>query len=140
VNRADFQKMATERIADARALLTARRWAGAYSLAGYTVECGLKSCVLVRVAAAAEVIFDDRRFSEKCWTHGLAQLVELAGLDADFGAARNADPNLSDNWGIVSVWTEASRYERKTKEKAEELYEAITHKTHGVLPWIKGRW
>src|SRR5256885_356806 len=78
VTRADFQKLADERIADAKALLAAKRWAAAYYLAGYAVECGLKACVLVRVTAVAEVIFEDRRYSEKCWTHSLTQLVDLA--------------------------------------------------------------
>ena len=49
MTRADFQKLANERVADARALLAARRWGGAYYLAGYAVECGLKSCVIAFV-------------------------------------------------------------------------------------------
>jgi len=37
-------------------------------------------------------------------------------------------------------WSESSRYLRKARAKAEELYIAITDKKHGVLTWIKGRW
>jgi hypothetical protein len=36
--------------------------------------------------------------------------------------------------------TEASRYLRKPKNKAEDLYHAVTDKKHGVLPWLKARW
>jgi hypothetical protein len=64
VNRSDFQKLAMDRIADAKALLAAKRWAGAYYLAGYAVECALKACVLVRLTAEAEVIFEDKRYAE----------------------------------------------------------------------------
>ncbi len=51
MDRADFQRLALDHIADAKALLAARRWGGAYYLAGYAVECGLKACILVRVAS-----------------------------------------------------------------------------------------
>src|SRR5262245_59618656 len=138
--RAGFQQLANERIADAKALLASRRWAAAYYLVGYAVECGLKSCVLARVAAAAEVIFEDRRFSEKCWTHSLMQLVELAGVKAALNAHTAADPDLLDNWDVVKDWSESSRYARMAKAKAEELYDAITDKKHGVLAWVKRRW
>jgi hypothetical protein len=140
VNRADFQRLANDRIADARALLAAKRWAAAYYLAGYAVECGLKSCILARVASAAEVLFEDRRYSEKCWTHSLTQLVDLAGLGVVLATARAADPDFLDNWDTVKDWDESSRYARTPRSTAEELYDAIIDKRHGVLSWIKGRW
>jgi HEPN domain-containing protein len=70
VNRAELQRLANERIADAKALLAARRWSAAYYLAGYAVECGLKACVLAFVERTG-VIFEDRKYAEKCWTHDL---------------------------------------------------------------------
>jgi hypothetical protein len=140
VDRAEFQRLANDRIADAKALLAAKRWAAAYYLAGYAVECGLKSCILSRVAAEAEVVFEDKRYSEKCWTHNLSQLVDLAALKADFAAALGADPDLLANWEVVKDWSEMSRYVRTTKADAEDLYEAVADKKHGVLSWIKGRW
>jgi hypothetical protein len=140
VNRADLQKLAADRVADAKALLAAKRWGAAYYLAGYAVECGLKACVLVRLAGAVEVIFEDKRYSEKCWTHNLVQLVDLAGLRAALDADCAADPDLEANWDIVRDWSEVSRYARTAKVKAEELYDAITDKRQGVLSWIKGRW
>ena len=36
--------LANARVADAEALLQSRRWAAAYYLLGYAVECGLKAC------------------------------------------------------------------------------------------------
>jgi HEPN domain-containing protein len=140
LTRADFQRLANERVADAKALLAAGRWSAAYYLAGYAVECGLKACILARVATAAEVIFADRRYSEKCWTHDLPQLVDLAGLKAALAADCAAELDLQENWDIVRDWSEASRYARTAKRKAESLYRAITDKKHGVLSWIKGRW
>lgn len=44
MNRRTFQQLSATRLADARALLAARRYA-AYYLAGYAVECALKACI-----------------------------------------------------------------------------------------------
>ena len=138
MTRAELQQLANERILDAKALLAAKRWASAYYLAGYAVECGLKSCIIRRLMTTDE--FPEKKFSEQCWTHSLTQLLSLAGLKADLDAALKADPELLTKWNNVKDWTESSRYARKTKAKAEELYEAITDKKHGVLLWIKVRW
>src|SRR5262249_32625211 len=127
-------------LADAKALLAARRWGAAYYLAGYAIECALKSCVLVRLAAEPEQVFEDRRYSEKCWTHNFPQLVELAGLKAALAADTAADPALFANWYIVKDWSEASRYVRRPKKKAHDLFHAIVGKKHGVLSWIRGHW
>lgn len=115
-----------------------KRWAAAYYLAGYAVECALKSCVIAYLMRTDQ--FPEKRFSEQCWTHSLKQLLELAGLKSDLDAAAQADPDLRDNWDLVKDWTESSRYERRTKADAEELCDAIADKKHGVLAWIKERW
>jgi HEPN domain-containing protein len=140
VNRSDFQKLAQERLADARVLLAAKRWSAAYYLVGYAVESGLKACVLVRLGTEAEIVFEDKRYSEKCWTHNLTQLVDLAGLKTTLDTDGAADPDLQRNWELVRDWSEASRYTGSTKTEAEELYDAIADKKHGVLSWIKVRW
>jgi HEPN domain-containing protein len=73
VNRAQLRQLAEDRILDAQRLLTGGRWAGAYYLAGYAAECGLKACIIVHVEVSG-AIFQDRKFSEKCWTHDLEDL------------------------------------------------------------------
>ncbi len=74
MNRAELQRLANERIQDARALLAARRWSAAYYLAGYAVECALKACIAKLMKAED---FPDKSFAEKCWTHDLDRLVVL---------------------------------------------------------------
>ena len=140
MERADFQKLTTDRIADVEGLLAINRWSAAYYLAGYAVECALKSCVLVRLTAAAGIVFEDKRYSEKCWSHNLEQLVDLAGLKSDFTLARKADLVLFANWEFVKDWSESSRYRQTGQAAAEELFNAITNLQHGVLPWIQQRW
>ena len=139
MNRAELQRLAKERIADAKALLVARRWSGAYYLAGYAVECGLKSCVLAHIERTG-IIFEDRKYAEKCWTHDLKELLLLTGLKGAFDNDAAADVGLFNNWDVVKDWTESSRYRRTPKARAERLYGAITDKQHGVLSWIKRHW
>lgn len=142
MNRAVWQQLAEERLRDAEALLNAQRWSGAYYLAGYAVECGLKSCILVRVAATPEILFDDqnKRFSTNCWTHDIEDLVRLADLVAVRASETAVDPIFGRNWQLVKDWNEKSRYESKTQVQAEDLFRAVSDQTKGVLPWITVRW
>jgi len=110
LTRADWQRIAEERLLAVQALLAAQAWPSAYYLAGYAVECGLKSCILSHVAANPELIFREKKFSEKCWTHEIAELVKLAGLEDSLKADRKAKQPLDENWMIVGRWTERSRY------------------------------
>ena len=71
MNRTELQQLSDERIEDAKALLAVSRWPGAYYLEGYALECALKSCVLDYVGRRTEIIFEDKKFSEKCWTLNL---------------------------------------------------------------------
>ena len=57
MTRADWQQIAEERLLAVQALMAAHNWASAYYMAGYAVESGLKSCILVRVSAFPEVLF-----------------------------------------------------------------------------------
>jgi HEPN domain-containing protein len=137
VNRAELQRLAKERISDTKVLLAARHWSAAYYLAGYAVECALKACI-AKLMKSEE--FPDRNFADKCWTHNLPQLLGLADLKADLDAATQTDLDLAANWDAVKEWNESSRYDRTTKAKAENLFEAIIDGKHGVLLWLKRRW
>jgi hypothetical protein len=139
VNRVEFQQLADVRIAEARVLLANQLPDGAYYLAGYAVECGLKACILARVERTG-VIFDDKKFLEGCWTHNIETLVKTADLTVQRDKDMGADPGLATNWQLVKDWTETSRYQRKSLTEAQTLYDAITDAVHGVLPWIRIRW
>ena len=94
--RAEWQTLADDRILDARAHLVAGvdRWSAAYYLAGYAVECGLKACVLARVATFPEVIYPDRKVLKRCLDarHRKALLL-VAGIKDD----RDNDANVRSN-------------------------------------------
>ena len=72
MNRTDFQRLADMRIDEAKILLDQGKWAGAYYLAGYAVECALKACI-AKLTSAED--FPDKEFAAKCFTHNLDKLV-----------------------------------------------------------------
>ncbi|MBI1831825.1 MAG: HEPN domain-containing protein [Planctomycetes bacterium] len=138
MNRSDFQQLADVRIDEAAVLLAAQKWDGAYYLAGYAVECALKACI---AKLTNQHDFPPQRKDwEDCYTHDLEKLVKRAKLELHRkrDAALNID--FQNNWSAVKDWTESSRYERKTKDEAEKLYNAIIDPVHGVLPWLKRYW
>jgi HEPN domain-containing protein len=140
VDRVYWQQLAEIRVKDAEALLNAGRWSAAYYLAGYAIECGLKACVVAYVENAPEIVFQERRFSEKCWVHDLEKLVDVARLTTDFEADRNANPMLQANWDTVKSWREDARYQQTTETDARSLYEAVTDHPNGVMQWIMSHW
>jgi hypothetical protein len=142
MNRTALQELAEVRLREAAALLAVGLWDGAYYLAGYAVECGLKSCVLNYIAATG-VIFREKDYARKdkgFFTHSPNDLLKLAGLDPELGIAVQSDPTLGTNWDVVKEWTEQARYARHAEVEAKTLYDAITDPTHGVLTWIKRHW
>lgn len=139
MNRTKLQQLSHERVEDAKALLAASRWPGAYYLAGYALECGLKSCVLAYVERSG-IIFEDKKFAEKCWTHDLETLVKQADLVTERGIAIAANAQLGTNWLIAKDWSEIARYRLSTQQQAEKLFDAITDSADGVLPWVKNHW
>jgi HEPN domain-containing protein len=133
VRRIDFQRLADVRIEEAEVLFKAKKYDGAYYLAGYAVECALKACI---AKSTRRHDFPDKQFVNKCHTHNVEELVLHAGLKAML----QTDAALMLRWAIMKDWNEQSRYERKTRVEAKALYDAITDPAHGVLQWIKSHW
>src|SRR5436189_755299 len=107
MNRKDLQGLANERARDAKTLLDARHYSGAYHLAGLAVECALKACIAKR---SKRHDFPDKKFAADCFDHDLTKLRKLAALDAAFAVAAQTTPALDINWMIVKDWTIESRY------------------------------
>jgi hypothetical protein len=143
VNRADLQKMAEDRLKDAKVLLDGGRWEFAYYAAGYAVECGLKSCILSRMIHTAWV-FEEKWDAKVCLEHRFSKLVYLAGMTEQLGehlkASNAAGGEFTGNWATAERWTVTSRYEAKTESEARELFSAIADELHGVLQWIRNYW
>ena len=138
MNRTVLQQLSRMRRSEARTLLDAGLYAGAYYLTGYSVECALKACVAKNTR---RYDFPDKALATKCHTHSLETLVAVAGLEKQLRADIAANPILENNWLVVKDWSETRRYDGAvTRLVARDLYSACTSRTHGVLPWIRRRW
>ena len=135
--RKDLKELARIRLREARALQRAGMWDGAYYLAGYAAECGLKACIAKKVR---RYDFPDKDLANASYSHNLEALVKAADLLRDLHAATAADPALEVNWGVAKDWREVSRYERRTRRQAEDLLLAIGDPQHGVFRWIRRFW
>ena len=134
MKRRDFQELANIRVREARILLRAGCWEGAYYLSGYAVECALMACIARRTERFE---FPDKDRVNQSYTHDLRTLVDLAGLRKRFEEARRQDQDLAFTWPIVQQWTERSRYERHSQAEAGDLLNAVQKRKSGVLQWLK---
>ncbi len=123
---------------EALVLLTAGHYSGAYYLAGYAVECALKSCVAKQVR---QYDFPDRKLANEAFTHDLEKLMKLSGLASELAEEMKTNKLLELNWAVVKDWSESARYETaRTEAQAWALYSACTQRRNGVLSWIRRKW
>ncbi len=138
MDRSDLQILAEARVADAEALLQTGRWAAAYYLLGYAIECGLKACA---VKQFREHEVPDKNVVNDFYTHRLDRLLNISGVKAALEQRAAANPQFQTNWNSVRDWNEASRYEHATTEaKARDMLIAVTDTASGVLTWLKTQW
>lgn len=137
MNRSDLKKLATTRLRDAEVLYANGRYAGAYYLAGYAVECALKACIARNVKRGD---FPDKETVMRSYTHNLQQLVVAADLSIDLIAQSKSDPNFAANWALTKDWKETSRYQLRKKIEARDLIEAVGDRHSGVLIWLMKYW
>jgi HEPN domain-containing protein len=136
VTRYDFQKLGLIRLEEARVLLRDEKYAGCYYLSGYVVECGLKACI-ARLTRRYD--FPDRSL-QGVYTHNLTQLLNMAKLAVAQTSEAKRDDKFKFNWQAAKDWNEQSRYESPGKKQAEELFDAVANRKHGVLRWIRQHW
>jgi HEPN domain-containing protein len=91
MNRFDFQQITELRLEESRALLAAGFSEGAYYLAGYAVECALKSCIAKRTR---EHDFPDKKLVNDSHTHDLTKLLQLAELKVNLEQAMQGNPAM----------------------------------------------
>ena len=138
MDRHQLQQLAELRLADAEALLASGRWAAAYYLLGYCVECALKACVAKQFRSD---VVPDRKLVNSFYTHRLDELLTISGTKSEFEMRAQSDPNFEENWSTIGQWNEAARYDPLiTEALAREMREAVTNTTSGILPWLKTQW
>ena len=110
---------------------------GAYYLAGYSVECALKSC-LARKTNRYD--FPEKQRVNASHTHSLEQLVKVAELESDRQKLERQDPEFRLKWRVAIDWSEQSRYELVSHDDAADLISAVSDRNHGVIAWVKRYW
>jgi HEPN domain-containing protein len=137
MNRDDLQQLSNLRIREAKALLKAAQYSGAYYLAGYSVECALKACI---AKETRRYDFPDKGKVNSSFTHNLPDLARIANLKVEIELASSTSRQFASRWTAVCNWNEKSRYGIYTRSESEEIISAISTRSEGVLPWIKRRW
>lgn len=133
MNRQDLQNLALTRLKEVEVLLNNHKYSGAYYLSGYVIECALKACIAKQTQ---EFDFPDKKTVMDSYTHDLEKLVKVAKLEKQLKSLLN-DPDFSLRWSMVKDWSEESRYQTHNRQKALDIYSAITDPTHGVLQWLQ---
>ena len=130
--RQNLLQLSTQWLDDARILLAAGRFAGAYHAGGVSLECLLKA----RIAAGTQAEeFPDKKFADRVWTHQPVELLKAGGLVAFLDQAPSA---IQANWTTVKDWTIDSRYNHIVdRVVAEAFLDALDDQTNGVLPWLR---
>ncbi len=137
MNRSEFQALAIERLADAEALLTAGRYACAYYVSGYAIECAAKACIARRTNQDDFPPKDAARY----YVHDIWNLLEIgAGLRSDLKEQIGKDRNFARYWSIVKDWSEETRYQSNGQQQAQDILKAIGDPDHGVLQWLQQNW
>jgi len=133
----NWKFLAEDKLKEARVLLNANKYSGAYYLAGYAIEFALKACYCKTVKA--------RTFPPKpnivtsLYAHDLNNLLVACGVKTAFEAKRTADQSFADKWQVVKDWSEQSRYRKIKASVARDLLKAIDG-PDGILNWVKTLW
>ena len=80
----------------------------------------------------------DKRFVESIYTHNLAALSQLAGLQPQI-QKETANEEFAANWETVKNWNEKARYEIIDEARAGSMVDAVLGK-NGILPWLQKIW
>jgi len=138
MHRNDLRRLSRLRIREARLLLHAGSFQGAYYLAGYAVECALKACI-ARQFQQHDI--PDRKHVNDVYSHDVDKLLDLAGLRPALQHDAATQPALKTNWNVVKDWSETARYEPSIAgQRAQDLYSACAGRRDGILGWLRNRW
>lgn len=136
MNRRELQALAETRLKDAQALYRAKRFDGAYYLAGYAIECALKACIAKKTKKHD---FPDKQLGNDAYTHDLQRLLGLTDVAEQFKQRSRTNRDLDYRWGVVKDWNEKSRYGRHGRAKSRAMLEAVAG-PHGALACFREYW
>jgi HEPN domain-containing protein len=136
-DRATLQRLAEERLAEARTLLAQGYPSGAYYLAGYAVELALKASIAARFAANE---IPDKSFVNAIYTHDLGRLFALASLEDELDASMEASPEFGGRWAVSGRGQSKRAMVFGPSKQPQQCLEAVGAQEDGLLQWLKKRW
>jgi HEPN domain-containing protein len=138
-DRTLLQQLAMLRLEEAKLLAREGQFSGAYYVAGYAIECALKALI---AAQFRENEIPDRSLVVSVYSHKLADLLRLAGLEKTLEIDGQRDANLERRWSVVKNWSEQARYDIWTEEQARAIIDAIDGdgRSGGLFQWLSARW
>lgn len=138
ISRNTLEALAEERLREAQTLLIAGHYCGAIYLAGYSVECHLKSAICITLR------WEQLRGTFK--THDLETLLLHSGFDRELRTCREVWPSFTkihDTWIVEArEGRESIRYRDPTslqKYDAESFISWVIDPEIGVVPWFRKR-
>ena len=120
-------RLAESRLREAKALIAAGEWSGAFYLGGYAIELALKARMAVSVI---EEVLPDPNLLNRARTHDLLKL-------ADYDWARLGALNANERQKLTTlagIWSERARY----LEHTESLTRTFVADVETVYAAIKG--
>ena len=142
MDRKVLQTLSILRIREAEALLSADHFSGAYYLAGYSVECGIKACI---ASSIKRHVVQQKGFEGKFFIHNLDELAKHAGLIFNKKLAMKRHQlslrsRIEVNWATVKDWKETARYSEWSEREARDLVAAVNDPNEGVFQWVQAHW
>jgi HEPN domain-containing protein len=141
LTRQDFQELTRVRLREARRLLEAKCFGGAYYLTELALECALKACIAKHTRRYE---FPDLHVVRNSWKHDLSKLLKTAGLVSELDRDAKKNAALEGNWAVAKDWSVDTRYQiaarSDAQRRANDLYRAVTTRRNGVLAWLRQHW
>ena len=124
IDAKDLRSIARARLRDAKILLRAKRFDGAFYLCGYAVEIALKGriCRTLKWSGFPDTTQDFKGL-QSLKTHDLEILLRLSGVEAQVKAKRLAE------WSKMLDWNPEKRYQpigKSTEPQATDMVTAAT--------------
>lgn len=138
IRRRDLIKLVDGRLKDAHVLMSMRRYASAYYIAGYSVECAIKVCIAEQFKKNT---IPDKNLVNNTYSHNFEKLMRTAGIFSELEQEISNDLALYSSWNVVKDWNPEVRYTTSvTRLDARDLIDAIENQQNGVLQWLMQHW
>lgn len=136
-SQSGIEKLARQKLAAAKCLLENEHYDDAYYLAGYSIELYLKAMICKTLRVDDFYLFEkvERKEIGRAYkSHNYNDLFILSGIQCKFDTARIEEDGFEDNWEIVSVWNEGTRYEC---DKDPDTVKKFVNASEIICSWIQ---